>query len=192
MCPFEEDLTIYKESTHWREAKMLRAQWEEIRSTSCKKLRETDKWRLSMRDKHVPNNNKYVHKWWREYMHICIYAYKIDICQLSPTKSFEELKKNSDYWVKLGLGCLSVIGIVGSILSQIFKLKANTKWNWGPRPSQPTMLPMFNSQLQWTVPTSTSASTAVLQWSFSTSPHSFSLQPLLVYPSDSSISVSSF
>ena len=62
----------------------------------------------------------------------------------------EELKKNgnSDYWVKLGLGCLSVIGIVGSILSQIFKLKANTKWNWGPRPSQPTMLPMFNSQLQ--------------------------------------------
>ena len=37
---------------------MLQAQWEEIRSTSCKKLRETDKWRLSMRDKHVPNNNK--------------------------------------------------------------------------------------------------------------------------------------
>ena len=62
----------------------------------------------------------------------------------------EELKRNgnSHYWVKLGLGCLSVIGIVGSILSQIFKLKANTKWNWGPRPSQPTMLPMFNSQLQ--------------------------------------------
>ena len=62
----------------------------------------------------------------------------------------EELKKNgnSDYWVKLGLGCLSVIGIVGSLLSQIFKLKANTKWNWGTRPSQPTILPMLNSQLQ--------------------------------------------
>ena len=62
----------------------------------------------------------------------------------------EELKKNgdSDYWVKLGLGCLSVIGSVGSILSQIFKLKANTKLNKGTRPSQPTMFPMFNSQLQ--------------------------------------------
>ena len=62
----------------------------------------------------------------------------------------EELKKNgnTDYWVKLGLGCLSVIGIVGSILSQIFKLKANTKWNWGTRPSQPTIPPMLNSQLQ--------------------------------------------
>ena len=32
---------------------MLRALWEEIRSTSCKKLRETDKWRIEMRDKHV-------------------------------------------------------------------------------------------------------------------------------------------
>ena len=59
-----------------------------------------------------------------------------------------EASRAMDYWVKLILGCLSVIGIVGSLLSQIFKLKANTKWNWGTRPSQPTMLPMLNSQLQ--------------------------------------------
>ena len=45
----------------------------------------------------------------------------------------EELKKNgkSDYWIKLILGCLSVNGIIGFLLSQISKLKANTKWNWG-------------------------------------------------------------
>ena len=62
----------------------------------------------------------------------------------------EELRKNgnSDLWVKLILGCVSVMGVVGALLSQIFKLKANTKWKWGPRPTQPTMLPMYNSQLQ--------------------------------------------
>ena len=59
-----------------------------------------------------------------------------------------EASRAMDYWVKLILGCLSVIAIVGSLLSQIFKLKANTKWNWGTRPSQPTILSMFNSQLQ--------------------------------------------
>ena len=83
---------------------MLREQWEEIRSTSCKKLRETDKWRLSMRDKHVhpitTNMCMYDDK----------YIYKIDVCLLSSTKSFEELKKIRSGRIINGWGTWGILG----------------------------------------------------------------------------------
>ena len=128
---------------------MLRAQWEEIRSTSYKKLRGTDKWRLKMRDKHVHpittkmciNDDKH------------IYIYKIDVCLLSSTKSFEEFSNKS------GQGALLMGWVLGVFLGGRSVGSGNwtaeaifNEWQTASRfttTKKPPHLPKMSCSLMW-------------------------------------------